>query len=59
MDDFNHIIKILDIRISSELEKSLQTEGIHSTRYLRQMKNGALTSIEFKKVDVMLLVPKL
>ena len=49
MDDFNHVIKILYIGISSELERALHTEGIQSTRYLLRMKDSALTNIEFKK----------
>ena len=28
MNNFNHVIKILDIGLSSELERALQTEGI-------------------------------
>ena len=34
MDDFKHVIKILDIGISSELEMALQIEGIQSTSHL-------------------------
>ena len=49
MDDFNHIIKILDIGISSELERTLQTEGIHSTINLRRMKDSALLVLNSRK----------
>ena len=49
MDEFNHVIIIFDIGSSSELKRALQTEDIQSTRHLFQMKDSALTNIEFKK----------
>ena len=34
MDDFKHIIQMLDIGLSSELERVLQTKGIQSIRHI-------------------------
>ena len=57
VNNFNHIIKTLDIRIISELERSLQTAGIQSIRYLLRMKYPTLSALEFKKSDVLFPVP--
>ena len=45
MDDFNHIIKILDVGIISEPERVLHTAGIQSIRHLLRMKDLALSTM--------------
>ena len=57
MDDFNHIIKILDIGIISELERVIQTTGIQSIRHPLQMKHYVLSVLDFKKGGVLFPVP--
>ena len=57
MDYFNHIIKILDIGIISELKRALQTACMQITRYLLRMKDLTLSTMEFKKGNVMIPVP--
>ena len=49
MDNFKHIIQILYIEISSELEMALQIEGTQSTRHLLWMIDDVLYNIEYKK----------
>ena len=46
MDDFKHILQILDIGLSSELERVLQNEGIHSTIHILWMKDDVLNNIK-------------
>ena len=57
MDSFNHVIKILDIGLSSELERSLQIVGIQSIRHLLQLKDLTLSTLGFYKGDVLFPVP--
>ena len=58
IDYFKHVIQILDIGTSSELERVLQIEGIHSTRHLLQMIDDVLNNITYKKGDTKLKVPR-
>ena len=47
MDDFEHIKNILDIEISSEINRALQIERIQSIKYLLQVNKHELTTMEF------------
>ena len=57
IENVNHVVKILYIGISSDLERALQSEGIQSTMHLLWMKDDDINNIDFKKGDAKLLVP--
>ena len=48
MDNFKHFNQILDIGLSSELEREIQSEDIHSTRHILQMIDDVLNNLEYK-----------
>jgi hypothetical protein len=58
MDDFKHVLQILDIGLNSELERDLQIVMITSTRHILQMTNEVLDNLEFKKCNKPLPVPR-
>ena len=58
MDDFTHVIQISDIRLNSELERALQSEGILNTRHILRMKDNVLNNLEYKKGVKQLHVPR-
>ena len=58
MNDFKHVIQILDIGTSIELERALQSEGIQSTRRILQTTYYVLNNLEYKKGVTQLPVPR-
>ena len=57
MDNFNHVIQIMDIGKNSCLERALQIRGINSIRHMLWMDNDTLKNIEYKKGDKLIPVP--
>jgi hypothetical protein len=57
MDDFKHVLHIIDIEPNSELERALQTAMITSVRHLLRMTDEVLDTLEFKKGGKKLPVP--
>ena len=50
MDNFKHVLQILDIGLNSELERALQIAGITSTRHILRMTDDVLDNLKFKKM---------
>ena len=57
MDDFNHVIQIMDIGKNSCLERALQIRGINSVRKLLRMDKDTIKVLEYKKSDKLIPVP--
>ena len=57
MDDFKHVIQIMDIGTNTPLEKALQIRGINSIRYVFRMDSDTLKNLEYKKNDKFIPVP--
>ena len=57
MDNFQHIIAILDIGLNIPLEIVLQTAGIQNIRHLLHIPDDRLDVLEYMKGDVSLPVP--
>ena len=58
IDNFKHVLQILDIGLNSELERALQTECIDSIRHILRMEDNFLSSFEYNKGDIQLPVPR-
>ena len=58
MDDFKHVLQIIDVGLNSELERALQTAMITSVRHILQMTDEVLDNLEFKKNNKPLPVPR-
>ena len=57
MDDFKHVLHIIDMNENSELERALQTAMITSVRHILRITDEVLDNLEFKKGDKTLPVP--
>ena len=58
MDDFKHVLQIIDVGLNSELERALQTAMITSVRHILRMIDDVLDNLEFKKNGKPLPVPR-
>ena len=56
MDDFKHVLHIIDMNENSELERALQTAMITSVRHLLRITDEVLDNLELKKGDTTLPV---